>query len=353
LSTENDAADADADADADAEEGEGADADADAETEVDAPAEEDPPAAEEGAPAAEADDAPKAPPKMRQRKRVFRLPLVVKETGRAVPAMTPEGITHSIEVLKKLNKVDEDKRRQEAAKSNLEAYIYSIREKVAEDEEIAKVTDEAMREKYGAELSEAEDWLYMEGADSTAEEFDAKRSTLQAIGDDWIDRAKELERRPEAVASAKAFVDLARKTVEAFAETKPWLSTEEKDALLAEVTGFEEWLDEKVATQEKKKVTEVPAFAAAEVTVEMKPLVGKLARMKKKAAPKPPPPPPPPPSQPSNETDANATETTEGEAGTAGENATAGEGEEEVKVEPPTEDPEAPSETKHEELKKK
>jgi hypoxia up-regulated 1 len=365
LSTENDAADADADADADAEEGEGADADADAEegegadadadaeTEVDAPAEEDPPAAEEGAPAAEADDAPKAPPKMRQRKRVFRLPLVVKETGRAVPAMTPEGITHSIEVLKKLNKVDEDKRRQEAAKSNLEAYIYSIREKVAEDEEIAKVTDEAMREKYGAELSEAEDWLYMEGADSTAEEFDAKRSTLQAIGDDWIDRAKELERRPEAVASAKAFVDLARKTVEAFAETKPWLSTEEKDALLAEVTGFEEWLDEKVATQEKKKVTEVPAFAAAEVTVEMKPLVGKLARMKKKAAPKPPPPPPPPPSPPSNETDANATETTEGEAGTAGENATAGEGEEEVKVEPPTEDPEAPSETKHEELKKK
>ena len=359
LSTENDAADADAyadadaDADADAEEGEGADADADAETEVDAPAEEDPPAAEEGAPAAEADDAPKAPPKMRQRKRVFRLPLVVKETGRAVPAMTPEGITHSIEVLKKLNKVDEDKRRQEAAKSNLEAYIYSIREKVAEDEEIAKVTDEAMREKYGAELSEAEDWLYMEGADSTAEELDAKRSTLQAIGDDWIDRAKELERRPEAVASAKAFVDLARKTVEAFAETKPWLSTEEKDALLAEVTGFEEWLDEKVATQEKKKVTEVPAFAAAEVTVEMKPLVGKLARMKKKAAPKPPPPPPPPPSLPSNETDANATETTEGEAGTAGENATAGEGEEEVKVEPPTEDPEAPSETKHEELKKK
>jgi hypoxia up-regulated 1 len=243
-------------------------------------------------------------PKMRQRRRVFKIPLNVAETGRAVAPMTSDNIGISIGVLKTLAKKDEEKRRQEAAKSNLEAYIYSIREKIAEDEDIQKVTDEEQREKFSAELTDAEDWLYMDGADSSAAEFDAKKDVLEAVGAEWVTRAKELERRPEAVARAKDFVDLAKKTVEMFNETKPWITEEEKAKLLADVDGFAQWLDEKVATQEGKKPTEVPVFTAAEVTVELRPLEGKLAKLKKKAAPKPPPPPPS-----ANKTDANATAT--------------------------------------------
>ena len=53
-----------------------------------------------------------------------------------------------------------------------------------------------------------------------------------------------------------------------------------------DVDGFESWLNEKVALQGAKKDTEPPAFTAAEVNVEAKPLEAKLVRLKKTPAPK-------------------------------------------------------------------
>ena len=52
--------------------------------------------------------------------------------------MTVDDVKTSIAVLKDLAAKDETKRAQEAAKSNLEAYIYAIREKIQEDEDIAR-----------------------------------------------------------------------------------------------------------------------------------------------------------------------------------------------------------------------
>ena len=225
--------------------------------------------------------------------------------------MTPDAVKKSIGVLKDLAAKDEAKRAQEAAKSNLEAYIYSIREKVYEDEGIAKVTDEAMREKFSGELTDAEDWIYDGGEHATAVEFNNRRDKLQSVGDEWIQRAKELTRRPAAVDKAKDFIATARKTVEKLGETKPWIEDDAKKKMLDDVDGFESWLNEKVALQEKKKDTESAAFTAAEVTVEAKPLEAKLVRLKKTPAPKPPPPPPAPEKE---ETDAEAPAAAEGDA---------------------------------------
>ena len=210
------------------------------------------------------------------------------ETGRATAAMTVDDVKTSIAVLKDLAAKDETKRAQEAAKSNLEAYIYAIREKIHEDEDIERVTDETMRETFSAALTEAEDWLYMDGADSTAAEFDAKKNELKSTADEWIKRASEMTRRPKAVGRAREFVGLAEKTVAKLAETKPWIADEEKEKLLEAVKGFESWLDEKEEQQSKKSLTETPAFTAAEVVNEVKPLGAKLQKLKKTPAPKPP-----------------------------------------------------------------
>ena len=234
---------------------------------------------------------------MRERRRVFRTPLKVTETNRAVKAMTPDQVKASVATLKKLAEKDEAKRAQEAAKSNLEAYIYSIREKMVEDEEIQKVTDEAQREAFGSELTEAEDWLYMDGADASSAEFDAKKAALQLVGDEIIARAKELTRRPAAVAKARAFVDQLADSVAKLAELKPWIPEEDKAKLLEDLKGFEQWLDEKEQLQAKKTDVEQPAFTAAEVVNELKPLEQKLTKLKKTPAPKPPPAPEAPPAE--------------------------------------------------------
>ena len=251
------------------------------------------------------DDAagPPAPPaekKMRERRRVFRTPLKVTESKRAVAAMSPDAVKKSIGILKDLAKKDEAKRAQEAAKSNLEAYIYQIRERVEEDEGVRAVTDDAQREAFAAELAEAEDWLYMDGAESSASEFDAKKEGLQATGDEWIKRAKETVKRPAAVAKAREFVAAAKETLAGFAESKPWIPEEEKAAMEKDLDGFLAWLDEKEALQAEKKVTERPAFAAAEVASEVKPLDARLGKLKRRPAPAPPP--------PEEEKDANATD---------------------------------------------
>ena len=124
------------------------------------------------------------------------MPLVVTESKRAVAAMDPASVKTSIATLKDLATKDEAKRAQEAAKSNLEAYIYSIRERVEEDEELRMVTNETQRERFAQELSEAEDWLYMDGAESTAAAFDAKKSGLQSTGDEWLSRARNSPSAP-------------------------------------------------------------------------------------------------------------------------------------------------------------
>jgi hypothetical protein len=235
---------------------------------------------------------------MRERRRVFRTALKVTESKRAVAAMSPDAVKQSIGILKDLAKKDEAKRAQEAAKSNLEAYIYQIRERVEEDEGVRAVTDDAQREAFAAELAEAEDWLYMDGAESSASEFDAKKEGLQATGDEWIKRAKETVKRPAAVAKAREFVAAAKETLAGFAESKPWIPEEEKAAMEKDLDGFLAWLDEKEALQAEKKVTERPAFAAAEVASEVKPLDARLGKLKRRPAP-------PPPEE---EKDANATD---------------------------------------------
>jgi hypothetical protein len=212
--------------------------------------------------------------------------------------MSPDAVKQSIGILKDLAKKDEAKRAQEAAKSNLEAYIYQIRERVEEDEGVRAVTDDAQRDAFAAELAEAEDWLYMDGAESSASEFDAKKEGLQATGDEWIKRAKETVKRPAAVAKAREFVAAAKETLAGFAESKPWIPEEEKAAMEKDLDGFLAWLDEKEALQAEKKVTERPAFAAAEVASEVKPLDARLGKLKRRPAP-------PPPEE---EKDANATD---------------------------------------------
>ena len=159
---------------------------------------------------------------MRDR-RVFRTPLTVTENEARGRGDVPDAVKKSIGILKDLAAKDEAKRAQEAAKSNLEAYIYQIREVVEEDEGVRAVTDEAQREAFAAELTEAEDWLYMDGAESSTSEFDAKKEGLKATGDEWIKRAKETVKRPAAVAKAREFVNAAKESLASFADAKPWI----------------------------------------------------------------------------------------------------------------------------------
>lgn len=262
---------ADADADADAEQTASDSADTEKSTE----------AKEE-----EATEEVEEEPKMRERRRVFRTALDVKVTGLPMAPMSRAQLDASINVLDELRKTDEAKRAQEAAKSNLEAYIYSTRAKL-EDEDIQTVTTEEEREAFKDELMDKEDWLYMDGADSTTEVFKKTHEALKAKGDAMEFRAKELTRRPAQIEKARTFIGKARPEIESWPEKKPWLNETHVADLLEELNQFESWLNEKVEAQEALAVTEPPSLESAEIKISMRPIEGKFSKLKSKKKPKP------------------------------------------------------------------
>ena len=239
-------------------------------------------------------------PKMKMRRRVFKTPLDVKVTGLPMAPMTTEQIEASIKVLTNLRDIDEAKRKQEAAKSNLEAYIYAIRGKLDEDD-IQVVTTEEQRSEFKDELMDKEDWLYMDGADSTTEVFLKTHAELKKKGDAIEFRAAEQTRRPAMVEKARAFIAKAKPEIESWPEKKPWLNETHVADLAEEIKQFEEWLNEKVEAQDKLAPTEDPTLESTEIKVSLRPIDTKFTKLKKKKQPK-------PPKVEQNATDANATD---------------------------------------------
>jgi hypoxia up-regulated 1 len=239
-------------------------------------------------------------PKMKMRRRVFRTPLGVAISGLPVESMTDAQIESSIQVLKNLRAKDEAKRAQEAAKSNLEAYIYAMRAKLDEDV-IQEVTDEDQRSALKDLLMDKEDWLYMDGADASTEVFKKTHNELKMQGDAMEFRAKELTARPETIAAANKFIKKAKTEIASWAEKKPWLNATHVADLLEEVEQFESWLNEKVEEQNKLSKIETPTLESTEIKVSQRPVEAKFIKLKKKPKPK-------PIKVAKNATDANATD---------------------------------------------
>ena len=72
------------------------------------------------------------------------------------------------------------------------------------DEELVAVTTEAQREKFAAELAEAEDWLYGDGEAVDGTEYRARLRVLRTTGDPMELRAAERAARPKVRAGRLA-----------------------------------------------------------------------------------------------------------------------------------------------------
>ncbi|KAL3725185.1 hypothetical protein ACJRO7_030231, partial [Eucalyptus globulus] len=78
-------------------------------------------------------------------------------------------------------------------------------------EELEKVSTADERQSFIAKLDEVQEWLYMDGEDVTAAEFQERLNLLKAIGDPIFFRLKELTERPAAVGHAQSYLDQLQK----------------------------------------------------------------------------------------------------------------------------------------------
>ncbi|CAI7729649.1 unnamed protein product [Closterium sp. NIES-54] len=252
-------------------------------------------------------EAPKVQMRKKLRKRTIRVPLQVADTTEGFQRMmTDEEMTDAEIRLDKLKKRDEEKRAAAEAKNTLEAYIYSMKDKMESEEDLIKVTMEQQRDSFRSQLVDAEDWLYMDGENAKAAEFKAKLGDLKKTGDAFMFRKNELTARPAAVGVGRSFADSTYDLLESWRTEKPWLNaTTDIDPVLADVESFIKWLDDKTAAQAKKKAHEDPAFSSKEVYSRVDTIEAKVNRLKRIPKPKPKKVPAPPSSR--NATTGNTT----------------------------------------------
>ncbi|KAK9267521.1 hypothetical protein L1049_009949 [Liquidambar formosana] len=141
------------------------------------------------------------------KKRTFRVPLkiVEKTVGLGMP-LSKESLDEAKRKLEALDKKDAERRRTAELKNNLEGYIYATREKLESSEQFEKISTSQERESFIEKLEEVQEWLYTDGEDATANEFQERLDLLKSIGDPIFFRLSELTARPAASEHARRYL---------------------------------------------------------------------------------------------------------------------------------------------------
>ncbi|KAL5808288.1 hypothetical protein ACOSQ3_028979 [Xanthoceras sorbifolium] len=228
------------------------------------------------------------PTERKLKKRTFRVPLkTVEKTGGPGMSLSNEALAEAKTKLEVLDKKDAERRRTAELKNNLESYIYAIKEKLETSEEIEKVSTSDERQSFIEKLDEVQDWLYTDGEDATANEFQECLDSLKAVGDPIFFRFKELTARPAAVELAQRYLGELQQIVRDWETKKPWLPKDRIDEVLKDADKFKGWLDEKVNEQKKTSGFSKLVFTSEEVYEKVFKLQEKVTSINKIPKPKP------------------------------------------------------------------
>ncbi|XP_004502074.1 heat shock 70 kDa protein 17 [Cicer arietinum] len=221
------------------------------------------------------------------KKRTFRVPLKIVEkiTGPGL-SLSKDFLAEAKRKLQALDKQDAERKRTAEFKNNLEGYIYTTKEKIETLEEFEKVSTSEERQSFVEKLDEVQDWLYTDGEDANATEFQERLDQLKAVGDPIFFRLKELTARPEAVEHAHKYIDELKQIVEEWKAKKSWLPKERVDEVINDAEKLKKWLDEKETEQKKTSEFSKPAFTSEEVYSKVFGLQSKVASINRIPKPK-------------------------------------------------------------------
>mmetsp|Transcript_97720 Transcript_97720/g.237651 ORF Transcript_97720/g.237651 Transcript_97720/m.237651 type:complete len:855 (+) Transcript_97720:53-2617(+) len=247
------------------------------------------------------------------RKKTHRFELVITEDTSVLhplPLEAGPALSASKSKLRALTRKDEERKRREEARNDLESFIFGTKDKFYTDEEdLNKVSTEEQRDELNAALDEAFDWLEFDGEDASTSEYREKRTELNSKWTAIEERLIGMRERPEAVANARDLIEGSRLRVGQWEEERPQINETERQGVLDKVGDFERWLNDVTSRQEATPLHEAPVFTKRELAVEVEPILTSIKRLERRPKPK-----------PKVDVNATATDETEGEeAGEAGD----------------------------------
>jgi heat shock protein 4 len=207
----------------------------------------------------------------------------------------------------------------EMQKNMLEEYVYDTRSKV--ETTYVEYINQEDREKFLALLSQAEDWLYDEGEDSTKSVYTSKLSDLKKIGNPIANRYREADERPKAEKQLRDSIQSFMLSATSDEERFSHITESEKKSVIEKATQILEWLNDKIGVQAQLPKYADPIVLADQILKERDALVQYCSPIILRPKPKPEPEPKPEPkpeSTPAPETPATDTAaTSQGESETS------------------------------------
>jgi heat shock protein 4 len=176
-----------------------------------------------------------------------------------------------------------------AAKNEVEAYIYAQRDAIVGD--LATFTTPAEKEDQETALTAAEDWLYYgDGYDCAKSVYVEKLSDLTKKGAHAAFRQSEARNRDACVKTLKASLEEYKKWLVSSANEEKFkhITDEEKEKVRGACAAGEEWLYAQLEAQAKLDANQDPSLTTEDIGQQRRSLVDKCKSVINKPKPKPP-----------------------------------------------------------------
>ncbi|KAI0852075.1 stress protein ORP150 [Daldinia vernicosa] len=141
-----------------------------------------------------------------KKKQLIVVPIDYTVEKAGIPGLSKADLTKSKNRIKAFEASDKSRRLREEALNQLEAFTYRVRDLLESESFVAASTPEE-RAKLEKKASEASEWLYDDGADASREEFKAKLKGLKDIVSPIEKRIEEAQKRPELVKNLRSTLD--------------------------------------------------------------------------------------------------------------------------------------------------
>ncbi|XP_051171051.1 97 kDa heat shock protein isoform X2 [Leptopilina boulardi] len=190
--------------------------------------------------------------------------------------------------------VADDKQEKERidARNALEEYVYDLRSKLLDEDQLSTFIVEADRVELCSILDETENWLYEEGEDCQRQVYSERLSSLKLKGEPIKERKMEFEGRTHALEELGGALQLAKKGLDQIKISA------EKDDKYSHITDEEikkleraihekwNWLEEKRAVLSSTPRTQQPPILVAQIRSEKQSLDNTVFSILNKPKPK-------------------------------------------------------------------
>ncbi|XP_031834751.1 heat shock protein 70Cb isoform X2 [Nomia melanderi] len=192
----------------------------------------------------------------------------------------------------KMIAADRQEKERIDARNALEEYVYDLRAKLSEEDELATFVTETDKEALSRTLNETEDWLYEEGGDCQRQVYVERLTRLKAQGEPIKERRHEFEGRSHALEELAAALQLAKKNVDHIKapsgkdDKYSHLTDEEVKKIEKAVQDKWTWLEEKRIVLAGTARTQPPPVTVAQIRAEKQSLDSIILPILNKPKPK-------------------------------------------------------------------